>query len=340
MGLHMTIEAPAGIDRSFAPDGARGRTIDAAMHLELARSIEYLVEQCQGRVDFDPAAAGDLVRRLDGGARLPPVGFARYYELVFSLLANELDEAATRWRNLVATGDASPGLRVVPLEDPSESELGALYTRLMSGDGSDGASILPPPPDVMQDFERRFRDGLDLMKRADGALAEEFLAIIREVVCVVGNPSRKTQLDGSSHYQLWGALFINAEFHDTPEAMMEVLAHESGHSLLFGFCTHEPLVYNDDEPRYASPLRRDPRPMDGIYHATFVSARMHLAMERLLASGLVEASRRPTVREAMHADAKNFRDGDAVVRASADLSPLGRALIDNARAYLDGALTR
>ncbi len=308
------------------------------MHHELGASLAYLISECRGKLDFDVAAADDLVARLERGVRVPPAAFARYYALAFSLLEDRRTDAERAWRELLATPEAEPGLRVTALEDPATSALGALYTRLMDADGGpDGVVIRPPSDAVARDFERRFEEGLALATRAFPELAEEFTGIIREVVCVVGDPTRPMQFDGGSHFQLWGALFINAQFHPTPAAMMEVLAHESAHSLLFGFCTHEPLVNGDDEARYTSPLRRDPRPMDGIYHATFVSARMHLAMSRLLASDALDPLLRADVVAACAADAQNFRRGDEVVRAHADLTSLGRDLLDGARAYIDGA---
>ena len=60
------------------------------------------------------------------------------------------------------------------------------------------------------------------------------------------------------------------------------LIHEYSHNLLFGIARNEPLVFNDPEERDESPLRQDLRPMDGIYHALFVSAREALAMRAIL----------------------------------------------------------
>ena len=142
------------------------------------------------------------------------------------------------------------------------------------------------------------------------------------------------QIDGGSHYQLWGALFLNAGFHSTDEAMAEVIAHESAHSLLFGLCTHETLVLNDDDEGYPSPLREDLRPMDGIYHATFVSARMHWAMNRLLEAGLVQPQRRDEIVKARDADRINFESGLSVVRKSGQLTPLGREVMAGAQRYM------
>ena len=64
--------------------------------------------------------------------------------------------------------------------------------------------------------------------------------------------------------------------------MVQALAHESAHLLLFGMCADGPLLENaNDDHRYSSPLRTDSRPMDGIVHATFVTARMCCALSQL-----------------------------------------------------------
>jgi HEXXH motif-containing protein len=63
--------------------------------------------------------------------------------------------------------------------------------------------------------------------------------------------------------------------------MVDVLVHEASHLLLFGLVGGKALSRNDPAARYASPLRRDPRPIDGIFHAAFVATRVHLTMERM-----------------------------------------------------------
>ena len=80
---------------------------------------------------------------------------------------------------------------------------------------------------------------------------------------------------------LWGAILLNVEQHGTVLDMIAGLVHEAAHQLLFGLSVDEPLVENAMHERYASPLRTDLRPMDGIFHATFVCARMHYGYSRL-----------------------------------------------------------
>jgi len=210
----------------------------------------------------------------------------------------------------------------------------------MTGDAGPGIGFAPPSASEDRAFDAAVRDGLDLMRRASAALWCEFHGLVRHVLSVRNRPGAGMHFDGGSHYQLWGALFLSVRPDITPDAMVEVLAHESAHSLLFGLCIDEALVENPDDELYPSPLRVDPRPMDGIYHATFVSARMHWAMSCLLASGLLDADAVLRVTRARDADRTHFLAGHAVVARHGRLTPTGSALMDAALAYMRTADAR
>lgn len=77
--------------------------------------------------------------------------------------------------------------------------------------------------------------------------------------------------------------------------------------------------------------------MDGIYHATYVSARMHWAMSRLLETDLLEGNARDEAIEARDADAVNFEKGLGVIDEHGRLSPVGEGLLEGAREYLAAA---
>jgi HEXXH motif-containing protein len=135
---------------------------------------------------------------------------------------------------------------------------------------------------------------------------------------------------------LWGALFLNPARPKSDIELIESLAHESAHSLLFGFAIDDALVENPDDERFESPLRDDPRPMDGIFHATFVSARMHYAMATMAASGLLSEEEAALARAAMERDRRAFYDGLATVDAKGRLTRRGKGLIAGARDYMAG----
>lgn len=324
------------VDFGFEPDPSRAQELDRRMHTSLAASLEHIREVAVGTVSFDESGIDRLIQSLHQGDRYRPMLFRDYYALADALYADDKAIAEAQFARLAGSRPSSGGLSIESLRDPAHDAKSAIYQQMMTGDSGAEMAVLPPAADVAERFVERFQKGMELMDHALPALSGEVRAIVREVVCVSGDPSRKMQFDGGSHFQLWGALMLNADFHPTPQAIVEVVAHESAHSLLFAFCTDEPLVYNDDEDLYPSPLRHDLRPMDGLYHATFVSARMHWAMSRLLESGALAEEDRAGVIAAREADFKNFQAGYSVVSAHADLSGIGARLMDGARAYIDG----
>jgi len=211
------------------------------------------------------------------------------------------------------------------------------YLRFMSDDADAPIEFLPPSAQQLAGFRARFGETLALLEIAAPMLLAELRAIVSEVILVVGRPEAKVQFDGGSAYRLWGALFTNAERCKTRIDVVETLAHEGAHSLVFGLCTEEAPVLNPEDELFPSPLRPEPRPMEGVFHATFVSARMHWAMARLIASGLLTDEERDLAVKARDDDRRNFENGFETVSAHARLSDTGRGAIEAARAYMQGA---
>ena len=206
------------------------------------------------------------------------------------------------------------------LGEPAMAEKEARYLRFMSNDPAYRHVFLPPSAEDLAAFKRQFASVMGLLEQAAPELLAELKALISELILVVGPTDAKVHFDGGSSYQLWGALFLNAVRHKTRIDVIDSLAHESAHSRLFGLCTEEAPVRNPDEELHPSPLRAETRPMDGVYHATFVSARMHWAMSRLIASGLLTEEERTLAIQARDADRRNFERGYETVAAHGRLT--------------------
>lgn len=323
-------------DLTFPPNARRAAQLDQNMLKDLGASLRHVVEQARGQIAFDRDAIAALIARLERGERHPPLLFALYYELVDAVIEERWDNAEERFRRLAAIRPAPPGLQILALNDTSGAD-GGRYRRLMCSDESLDINFLEPDADKANAFRARILSARRLLDRAAPELAGEVGAIINEIVLVAGDPKCKMQFDGGSHFQLWGSLFLNTDFHPTELAVVEVIAHESAHSLLHGFCRDENLVENDEEERFASPLRVDPRPMHGIYHAAFVSARMHWAMSAMIDSGVLDTEAKRHASDARDADARNFAAGYSVVRKHGRLTPLGERLISGAADYIRAA---
>jgi HEXXH motif-containing protein len=196
--------------------------------------------------------------------------------------------------------------------------------------------LAPLSPDALAEAAGRVSAALDLIATADPELAAEIAAIVRQIVLVRAAPGSERDFGGASSFHLWGAVFLNAHRHASRVAMAEGLVHEAAHLLLFGEAGGERVVENDDGERHVSPLRDDPRPLDGIAHATFVLARMAYFAERLLASGGLSASERQEAEAALDRNRTDYRDAAEAIGRHARLTEAGGRMLGAAATYMSG----
>lgn len=321
----------------FDPCAERARALDARMRHRLAESVRYVVERAAGHLALPEDA---LARFLSGLAAGPvsPHSFAAYYDLVLALEADDLPEAERRLGEMVSAPPPPGGLRILALGDAATDPDAERYRRHVDTDPALPLELFPPPPDVAAACRTRIESALALLAAAHAELAAEIDVLVREIVLAVGSSAPGSlSFDGASSFMLWGAIVLNASGNQTVLETVQALAHESGHNLLFGLSADGPLVENDDDERFASPLRFDPRPIDGIFHATFVSARMHQAVAQLAAAGALAGPDLAEAQRALAACSGLFMQGLATLDRHARLTPMGGAVLAGARAYMEQA---
>ena len=232
--------------------------------------------------------------------------------------------------------EASDGIRALAF---TEDDLGCgmpdRYVRYVDDDPTSPVQIAPLPAADLVDAKQRLAETCALLDAAAPELGGEIRALIREVVFVAGVPEAGgLSFNGASNFYFWGAMFLNADAHRDRVTMAQGMAHEAAHSLLLGYTFGAPLVENDESERFASPLREDLRPMDGIVHATYVLARMHYCIEQLLASSILSAEEKDLLEEAELRRRAEYAKGLDVIRSHARFTSLGRALFDGAQRYM------
>jgi HEXXH motif-containing protein len=321
-------------DRSsagFEPSGERGRSLDLAMRSRLAQSLGYIFDRIGpdlGVRNEDSVRAVEAIR----ARRQSPQLFGAYYDLVLAVERDEIDEARGFAGEIVERLDTPPPAAWVAsiASRPASDE--DRYQRLLLPE--EIAAFEPNPEDFAAARERIVK-AMDLLDRGFPEMAAEIRELLFEVVIASG-PTEKDAMtfDGSSSYMLWGAIMLNATGQSSVLDTAQALAHESGHNLLFGHCVNGSLVENDDGEEFAHPLRQDPRPMDGVFHAAYVIARMHQTVERLLESGVLDPEQTVAARNELVLHRRNFADADSVIRSGGRLTPLGAQTIEAARAHL------
>jgi HEXXH motif-containing protein len=324
-----------GMSHAFFPDADRARLLDRRMRSELALSLGYLHESIAAQWGQDLPGICNLAEDMRRGAIYPPSTFGLYYELTDALLADRREEAMSLIDELAGERPlADERVAVLALDAlPTERIIGR-YQRLMDTDPNDPFRIRSVSPGQAAAFADRFYRVQERLRRLTPALADEFQALVRQIVLAVADGQDTTEFAGGSCYMLWGALLLNADAYADDVTLIEAMAHESGHSLLFGLTNDEPLVLNDAGELFDSPLRDDPRPMDGIFHATYVSARMHWAMSALLASGGLDPQETARAQAARDSDVQQFKSGYDTVMTHGRLTGAGKAILAGAAAYM------
>jgi hypothetical protein len=312
----------------FRPNAARSRQVAARVREGLADSLEAafhaLGEQRSGGTD--------LIAQVRAGPIAPKV-FGAYTELVEAIFSEDSDASLAIADELCAPDFGHvDALRVVTLDD---SHLGpgqtARYRRLVDDDQEVGIALQALEGAKFADAAQRVNDALALLDAGVAELAKELRTLVHEIV-VVDKPGDWPF--GASSFQLWGALFLKLKPEASRVEITESLAHESAHALLFGFSMGRPLVENEPDELYPSPLRSDPRPMDGVVHATYVTARMHYTVAGLVASGLLTEQEASEARKLIKRDERGYLEGAAVVDRDARWTKAGKAALASAKVYM------
>lgn len=307
------------------------------MRAALAESLEHIWAVTAGHINL---AAADVTGGLSEirAHRVSPGVFGRYYDLVFAVQDRRFDDAGALFREIVDVAAKQPRLAVLPF---SADALGAdqeRYARLLSLETE--VPLAAPQADEWRGFEESVTAALALIEEADAVLAAELRAVIVQIVGAISaaqNGGRR--FGGASSFMLWGAVVLNVRQHSNRLEMLAGLVHEAAHQLLFGLSIDEPLVENPIDERYGSPLRSDPRPMDGIFHATFVCARMHYAYARLMdaAKNSLSQAERDFIAERLRDHRRKFLDGRETLQRFGRLTNNGDRILSAAADYMQSA---
>jgi hypothetical protein len=330
------VVASRGLPRgALAPSPSRVQELDATLRGRLAKSLDYIGELAQGEIDGDSLA--DLQARLVS-APVSPWVFCLYSKLVAELSRDAGGDIGGIFEDVVLAASLPADAGVVAFADPAVSASWWDHFRILLD--TDRQRPFRPAPPSSTDFRACASDvgsGLALLRRADVELHNEVRSLLR--VIVLGAPvsaEPKDGFNGASTFFLWGAALLNASIKRDAIAMVDLLVHESSHVLLFGLAAEGGLTRNTGNERFASPLRSDKRPIEGIFHGSFVTTRVHAAMRRLLDSGRLSADEAAKAIEAAQRNGRAARASLELLAQHAEPTELGEKILDTLDAYWAG----
>jgi hypothetical protein len=310
------------------------------MRVRLADSLHYLGEFAS--LPENRVAALISVEERIKSAPVSPWVFCLYSKLVTEISNDRMAEAAPTLDALVSSLSLPTTQGVEAFLSPSIP--GAWWEHLCLLLDTDAKRSFKPQAssnEALALTEQEIGAAFALMQYADPILHDEVRHLLRMIV--LGAPA-SSHLDdvfnGASTFFLWSATLLNANLRRSPISMMDLLIHESSHVLLFGLSADGALTRNSGDQRYFSPLRSDPRPIDGIFHGCFVATRVHLAMGRILKRGDLALEVKQQALERQRSNGNTGRISLEVLERHAELTDSGMKIFRTLRDYWSGISSR
>ena len=319
---------------AFPPDGPRATFLRARMIERLAQSVQEVVRGCSAYLQFEEGIAR-LSQRIRASFRVAPELYCIYFDLLQAVRRDDLDACARLLAEMESGLDA-------PL--PSfYRRWGALpestahrYLTYVNVDPTTQINFKLLSASKFDNVRRIADDAFAVFARVAPEIGAEIRSLLTEIVFVSGVANESLRFDGATSFFCWGALFLNADAYRGLVKMIDGLSHESAHAYLFALSLGDSFVDNPDDELHPSPLRPDPRPLDGTFHATYVSARMHYALSRVIESGALSKTDESEARKAVAATCAAFSDGFKTLSDYASLTALGRRVMEAAGSYMIG----
>jgi HEXXH motif-containing protein len=319
----------------FEPDGARAAALGAEINRRLIGSLRYVFGEVGEILGWSPVDFDIWLATLESAERLDPLIHTLFHTLVAEVEAGDWHIARGHAARLLTLGAAPPGLGIHPVDaDDAGPRPVRLFGRFADLEEANRLDLIAPTPELVAGIRPPIDQALGLIRRNDPAMDEEFRALIKDLLLVSQAPEHLFTTAAVSCFQNWGGLLFNPAVQRDVLDIVELIAHECTHLLLFALALDEPLLTNPPGQMYFSPLRGTPRTMDGVYHATIVSARVARALLHQAQSPDATTEYRDVALSRARRSVDLFEDGVAIILSDDALTPLGRDVLDSASAAM------
>ncbi|AZV78439.1 hypothetical protein EBB79_11475 [Parasedimentitalea marina] len=306
------------------------------IRLKLFESLHHLIYDVLATKFSPPVSEQELKGMILGGSNFPkPAIFALHGSLLNAAINAHTSDVPELFRILkdqrLRDTEETGTINVTPLSSNSmhQDEVFLLKSAFADDIGLTTSLMAPPSPEVER-ATALVSEAINALDLGARPWMEELLLLANQVYFAVAESEGELLFGGAAVFDAFGAVLMNPLAFRDPATVLMALIHESSHQQMFLFHLDDPVLLNDASATFSSPLRAQPRPMEGIFHALWVSARMVLAAETVLKS----PSRPTWAQDLLEHQARAleaFRDCEQTVAEHGELSDFGLELFENAR---------
>lgn len=192
--------------------------------------------------------------------------------------------------------------------------------------------INPPDEIHARRMKSAIRRALDVLGEIDELLYREIVSVTTDIVYF-----QSSQTTSGSSFNCLGLMSMNciSEIQNWTTAL-EMIVHEATHQHVYNLMVSNRIILNEGEAKFRSALRKDLRPLSGIFHAMVVLARIIYTMSKLDQSGILKRESikiMPPRNNALNTDPYLFKFNDLleVIEQNAELSNVGWEVVDSCK---------
>jgi hypothetical protein len=298
----------------------------------LKTELASLLSTVERTFSAPAGALSSSIQSIDPTRRYNPALYTVHWRLAKELQdanVNGVVEVLELLDELLPNPYAPDGISISQLDNsiPDASVL----EFLLGPEGARGPDGEVPEMNQLSDEQFRttteyLQQALSLISSLDLGISDELLNYVATIKPFTGRVVR-----GMTSVRTFGIIYIRLP--DGVPSIDEILlyfvdhlTHEVSHLHLHTLMNVDPLLTNPDSERFSAPIRKDLRPLYGIYHATFVLSRIVRTLGRLKA-----VNNSSTVSLAFDEAVGRYRKGYETVAKHGTLTPLGRQLFEATR---------
>lgn len=309
------------------------RRVNEILRTDLLRFAEAAERVLPGLAAQGHAAA----EQVDVERRVNPVLFSHHWQIVSGLKARDFARVAGALGELARIAEDG-GLHTDQFRlenltwDALDREIAAF---LVSSEG-------PRTPEGGLPVMRRLtpsqyvtastwvEEAIPALAEIDAGIHDEFNYFISGLRLFTGRAAR-----GVTSSRCWGKILLRVpdpgpETEQPIMYFLDHITHETSHVVLHSIMSTDPLITNGFTGRFEAPIRWDPRPLYGIYHAMFVLSRISRVLNsyaRHTGSAEIEAGRDLAVHR--------FYKGYTTIAEHGELTPAGEMVLQSCKSVVD-----
>ncbi|MBX9785822.1 MAG: hypothetical protein K2Y08_00645 [Alphaproteobacteria bacterium] len=307
------------------PVPGRASSLRRDFNVSLLESIQYLVEACS---EVIPASlftqVQQKIKNIKPDHKLSGFLSFLHYELLNAVEKNDIKQVISVVGCLNSEEMYVENLKFLNLSEVDARYLTSIET-ICSQEVNREVEFSPLSFSEFKAMEVAFQRGLSLYKEAFPDFYEEFEQLIGEMLFL-----KAKGLYQGSNTDLYGMIY-KSFFHQWEKVtdVFECFVHEQSHHYLFLVNTKDPLLLNPTDIHF-SPLRKEKRPLIGIYHANFVLSRVCYALDKALANDVIPMEERSYCVEFLEKYKECFCEGLKTFETHGQFTPLGKAILESA----------